>query len=224
MDRDGAARFRVASAHAVFDHFVGESTRGFFGVRRRRFHVVRRAVRDVEELDVEHQHASGFARLTLVGQRLRDPQAPLLADHHQLHAFAEPGDHTAHAKRRRLSACDGAVEHFSVGRPPGVIDHHQVGGRRVIAARPGLDHFRGEAGRRFRRIGRRSSDVGRRRHDCRRGRLDGDRRGKRAREQAQHARIVLCPAWRRRGILDAYLAGSTQGLLPALSFSPSSWM
>ena len=48
---------------------------------------------DADQLDVEHQHAGRGARAPAVGERLGDPEPPLLALHHQLHAFGPAGDH-----------------------------------------------------------------------------------------------------------------------------------
>src|SRR5690606_7473461 len=47
---------------------------------------------DLEQLDVEDEHARRRPRAAAVGQRLRDPQTALLADHHQLHALGPAGD------------------------------------------------------------------------------------------------------------------------------------
>src|SRR5262249_47787560 len=46
-----------------------------------------------EQLDVEDEHAGRTAGLAAVGQRLGDPEAALLADHHELQRFGPAGDH-----------------------------------------------------------------------------------------------------------------------------------
>src|SRR5688500_2188073 len=48
---------------------------------------------DLDELDVEHEHARRLPRLVVVRELLRDPEARLLADDHQLHAFGPSLDH-----------------------------------------------------------------------------------------------------------------------------------
>src|SRR5262245_6510663 len=74
-----------------------------------------RSLLDREELDIEDEHARRRARLALVGEVLRDPEAALLTDGHELDALGPAGDHVAERELGRLPAGERAVEHLSVG-------------------------------------------------------------------------------------------------------------
>src|SRR5262249_35584362 len=55
---------------------------------------------NLDQLDVEDQHALGLAGRAAVGQVLGDPEAPRLAFDHQRDAFAPTRDHLVEAKER----------------------------------------------------------------------------------------------------------------------------
>ena len=65
--------------------------------------------------------------LSLVGERLGNPEAALFADDHQLHAFGPARRSRGRAGRSTgLPRVTRAVEHLAVGRPAGVVDGDQV--------------------------------------------------------------------------------------------------
>src|SRR5262252_3682699 len=106
---------------------------------------------DRQELDVEDQHPLGRARprRVVVGQVAGDPEAGLLADHHQLHALCPSRDHAVERERRGHAARDRAVEHLSVGGPAGVVHLDHALGLRVVLAGPFLENAVGDPGLRL---------------------------------------------------------------------------
>src|SRR5688500_13454640 len=64
---------------------------------------------DVEQLDVEDQHALRLARRAVVGQFGPQPEATPLAGDHHLDAIGPALDNSVAAELRRLSARDRAV-------------------------------------------------------------------------------------------------------------------
>ena len=62
------------------------------------------SVLDADELDVEDEHPEGCS-LTSVGQRLGNPNAPLLTFHHELKALRKAWNQAVYRERRRLAAC-----------------------------------------------------------------------------------------------------------------------
>src|SRR5205809_439330 len=143
----------MASADAFLDHFISEAARGAFRVRRRRLDVGRRLARDGDEFQIEHEHARWLARLSLVGERFRNPHPALFPRHHQLQRLAEARDDRVHAERHRFASSHRAVDHLAVGVPAGVVDGGHVGRRRMIFAGSRRQHFPREAGRGFRGVG-----------------------------------------------------------------------
>ena len=76
-----------------------------------------RFLQDVEQLDVEHQHAvrrDAADGLATIGQLTRHVQAPLAAGVHQLQGLDPTGDHAADREFGRLAAIVGAVEYGAV--------------------------------------------------------------------------------------------------------------
>src|SRR5690606_36880758 len=94
---------------------------------------------DLEELDVEHQHALRAPRLALVGELLRDPEAALLTDHHGLQAVGPAGDDAVQPEGDWLAARHRAVEHVAVGGPAAVVHLHLAGRGRLLLAGPLLE-------------------------------------------------------------------------------------
>src|SRR5207302_1867743 len=94
---------------------------------------------DVEELDVEDEHALRLAGLAFVRELLGDPKASLLGHDHELQALGPSRDHAAERELHRLAARDRRVEHLPVRRPARVVHLHRVtdatpcGGMRGIA-------------------------------------------------------------------------------------------
>ena len=85
------------------EDFVGQAARGPRGVRGRLLDIGRRRGRrlgELDQLDVEHQHAFRPALLSLVGERFGNPEPPFFAGHHQLHAFGPSGDDAVERERR----------------------------------------------------------------------------------------------------------------------------
>src|SRR6185436_19881779 len=76
-----------------------------------------------QQLDVEHQHALGRAGAgrVVVREVARDPEAGLLADHHQLYALGPARDHAVEREAGGHAARDRAVEHLAVGLPARVV-------------------------------------------------------------------------------------------------------
>src|SRR5262249_40296170 len=148
-----AGRTRVPAADTLFQHFVGEAARGLLRVGRRRLYIRRRMARHINQLDVEDEHAFRFA-LALVGERLGNPEAALLAADHHLQPFTEPADDAVHTEGGRLAFADGAVEHRAVSLPAGVLDDDDVFFRGMVLAAAARDHFRRQTCRRLRRVGR----------------------------------------------------------------------
>ena len=108
---DVAGRSRMVRAGARLQHLVGEARGGSLGVGRR--------CGDVGRRDGRRRRRSRAARcrrracpwaigLALIRELLRDPQAALFADDHQLHAFAPALDHLVDAERVRLAARDAS--------------------------------------------------------------------------------------------------------------------
>ena len=151
----------MSSASPRFDHFVGEATGCLFGVSRRSLDVRRRLWRRFErnQLDVEHEHAFRIAH-TFVSERFRNPETSRFTSDHQLHAFRPSANHAIERERCRHAAADlRAIEHFSVGRPAGVMDGDHIAFGRVRFACSRLDDSRRQTAGRFGGSGRRSGDV-----------------------------------------------------------------
>ena len=132
---------------------------------------------ELDQLDVEHQRAFRTPLLSLVGERLGNPEPTFFAGHHELHAFGPSGDDAVERKRHLFARRDRAVEHLAVGRPTGVVDGDEIRFVRMCGARAGRDHLGRETRRRLRRVGRRRGDVRGRRKDLERSRLGGCERG-----------------------------------------------
>lgn len=64
---------------------------------------------DLDQLDIENEIAKDRP-LACIGQALRNPEPPLLAFDHQLHAFSPTRDHAVELERRGLPIHYGAVE------------------------------------------------------------------------------------------------------------------
>src|SRR4051812_48790484 len=84
------------------------------------------ALLDLDELDVEHEHALRRTFLPLVREVLRDPEATLLTDDHELHALGPAGDHAVEAELGGAARRQRRVEHLAVGLPADVADLHEV--------------------------------------------------------------------------------------------------
>ena len=113
----------------------------------------------LEELDVEDEHALRPVGLSLVGERFGNPEAALLADHHQLNAFGPAGDDSVQRKGGRRAADDRAVEHLAVGRPTRVVDRDDLVRPGTLFSRARLQHEVARPDAVFARIFRRSGDV-----------------------------------------------------------------
>ena len=77
---------------------------------------------DRNQFNVEDQHACGTPRNASIGQALGNPQPELRPLLHKLQSFGPPGDDLIHAKSRRLSARDRAVEHLTISGPSCVVN------------------------------------------------------------------------------------------------------
>ena len=97
---------------------------------------------------------------------LGDPEAPLLALDHQLQAFGPAGNHPVDGKRRRLAACDRAVEHLSVRRPTRVVHRHAIRRTRMPRTGSRLEHLRRETRGGLDRPRGRASHIRWSRHRC----------------------------------------------------------
>ncbi len=125
VDLHGVVRPGVVLARAFLRDLAREAVFGLLGVGGSGGDVLGRlgARRDVEELDVEDEHALGSARLALVREVLGNPEASLLADDHQLQSLGPARDHAPERERDGLGPAPGlerrdrAVEHLPVGRP-----------------------------------------------------------------------------------------------------------
>ncbi len=169
-------RLRVLAASARREHFRGQARGLHLGVVRRRRHVGRslRRLEDLEELDVEHQHAGRTPLLPAIGEILGNPETALLTYHHQLQALGPARDHPVEGKGGFLLAGDGAVEHLAVRRPARVVHGHRVGFRRVCLSGAGLQNLGGQTGRSHLGVFRRRRHVGRGGNVLRQGRRPHD--------------------------------------------------
>ncbi len=190
----------MACARAGPHHLVRQAARRALRVGRSRFHVGRRFSRrrrERKQFDVEHQHALRACRLAFVGQRVGNPESPLFAFDHELHAFGPALDDPVEGERGGLAAEHRAVEHRAVGFPTRIVNGHQVALARVCLPCAGRDDPRRQAGRGLGGVRRRRGDVGRRRRHRllrRRGlRHEGHCGDESEREQQQHTHEVLSP-------------------------------
>src|SRR6185436_6773638 len=117
---------------------------------------------DLDQFDVEHQHAAGRPGLTLVRKVLRDPEPRAFAFDHQLHAFGPAFDHLVEPHRYRGAARYRTVEHLAVGGPARVVDHHFA--KTIGMTEPGAlaEHLVGEPRRGSTGVLRNLRDVWRR--------------------------------------------------------------
>ena len=83
---------------------------------------------DALQFDVKNEHPlrSAWPRVVAVCELLWDPKAHLVARLHQLDALGPPFNDLIQTERGSLATRDRAVEHFSVGSPPGVMNLYVV--------------------------------------------------------------------------------------------------
>src|SRR5206468_8746018 len=119
------------------------------------------AVRDFDQGHIENEHPIRRA-LSLVREVLRNPEADLLAFHHQLQAFGPPRDDAIHRKCCRLTRHNRALEHLAIRRPARVMHRHLAAWLGVTAANALSEDLVCEAARGLLCVGRRCFHVGRR--------------------------------------------------------------
>ena len=117
---------------------------------------------DLDELDIEHEHALRPTGRIFVRELRGDPEPVLVANRHQRDAIGPARDDGLEVELCRLLARHVRIEHAAIRGPAGVVDLHDLVRLRLRATLAGLEHLVERALRGLARIAGRLRDIRRR--------------------------------------------------------------